>query len=164
MVLRSRASAVTGREALTAAPGGGAAVIAARHWRDVRPGDWPLAHFSPGEMASRGDGSLRLAVAAGERLDSLRRRLGKPLIVHSAYRDPAHNARVGGAPLSRHKAGDAFDIRAEGIRIPRKELLAAAVECGFTGLGLYRGFLHMDCRPQKARWTHGGRRVLELWT
>ena len=141
----------------------GETVIAAAHWRGIRPGAWPLAHFSPREMASRGDRSLRLILAAGKRLDALRRMLGRPLIVNSAYRDPLHNARVGGAPLSRHKLGDAFDLRADGA-IPRRELLAAAREAGFRGIGLYRNFLHLDCRPRPAQWVRGGRRTLELWT
>ncbi len=161
-----------------------AAIIAASHWRDVQRRDWPFAYFSPHELASRGNGAVCTVIAAGERLDALRRLLGKPLVVSSAYRDPLHNARVGGAPLSRHKAGDAADILAGGI--PRRELLAAAENCGFTGIGLYRTFIHLDCRPLRpltrpgksgpgraeskttpqppVRWFSGGRRTLELWT
>ena len=140
-----------------------AGALHAPHWRDVRRAAWPPAYFSPREMASRGDGSIRLVIAAGQRLDALRRLLGRPLIVNSAYRDPLHNARVGGAPLSRHKVGDAFDLRADG-RIPRRELLAAARESGFTGIGLYRSFIHLDCRRRPAIWLRGGAAVEAAWT
>ena len=140
-----------------------AGALHAPHWRGVRRAAWPPAYFSPREMASRGDGSIRLVIAAGQRLDALRRLLGRPLVVHSAYRDPLHNARVGGAPLSRHKVGDAFDLRADGS-IPRRELLGAAREAGFRGIGLYRSFIHLDCRPRPACWANGGPHTLALWT
>ncbi len=45
-----------------------------------------------------------------DKLQALRDRLGKPLIVRSAYRSPEHNRAVGGAPGSKHMQGTAFDI------------------------------------------------------
>ncbi|WP_372521356.1 D-Ala-D-Ala carboxypeptidase family metallohydrolase [Pararhodobacter marinus] len=47
---------------------------------------------------------------AMDKLQALRDRLGKPLIVRSAYRSPEHNRAVGGAPGSKHMQGTAFDI------------------------------------------------------
>ncbi len=117
-------------------------VIEARHWREIRPRDWPFPHFAPRELASRGNGAVRTSLAAGERLETLRRLIGRPLIVNSAYRDPLHNARVGGAPLSRHKVGDAFDVALDDAR-------------------LYRAFLHLDCRPRPAVWY--GKGGLTAW-
>jgi zinc D-Ala-D-Ala carboxypeptidase len=40
----------------------------------------------------------------------LRVRVGKPLILRSAYRSPEHNRAVGGAKASKHMEGIAFDI------------------------------------------------------
>ncbi|WYK06195.1 D-Ala-D-Ala carboxypeptidase family metallohydrolase [Cereibacter sphaeroides f. sp. denitrificans] len=45
-----------------------------------------------------------------DKLQALRDRPGKPLIVRSAYRSPEHNRAVGGAPASKHMQGTAFDI------------------------------------------------------
>ncbi|MDB6183170.1 DUF6127 family protein [Paracoccus fistulariae] len=45
-----------------------------------------------------------------DKLQALRNRLGKPLIVRSAYRSPEHNRAVGGAMRSKHMDGAAFDI------------------------------------------------------
>ena len=45
-----------------------------------------------------------------DKLQALRDRVGKPLIVRSAYRSPEHNRAVGGAPASKHIQGTAFDL------------------------------------------------------
>ncbi|MDT8320646.1 MAG: D-Ala-D-Ala carboxypeptidase family metallohydrolase, partial [Xanthomonadales bacterium] len=80
------------------------------HYRDVPDSDWRWPSFSPAEIASRGEGAIRINAQAMDKLQSLRNRLGKPLIVRSAYRSPSHNRAVGGAPASKHMQGTAFDI------------------------------------------------------
>lgn len=55
-----------------------------RHWRDVPEGAWRWPDFSPAEIACRGTGSLLLNAPALDKLQALRDRLGKPLIVRSA--------------------------------------------------------------------------------
>ncbi|MCH2394426.1 D-Ala-D-Ala carboxypeptidase family metallohydrolase [Oceanibaculum sp.] len=126
-----------------------------RHWSLVPNALWRWPDFTPREIASRGDGSLLIAPTALDRLQALRNALRRPVIVTSAYRDPVHNARVGGAPLSRHKAGDAFDLALRGQN--RAEMLDAARAAGFTGFGFYSTFLHVDCGPAREwgdkRWT-----------
>jgi uncharacterized protein YcbK (DUF882 family) len=69
---------------------------------------WP--NFSPAEIACRGTGKLLINEPALDKLQALRDRLGKPLIVRSAYRSPEHNRAVGGATRSKHLDGAAFDI------------------------------------------------------
>jgi hypothetical protein len=82
-------------------------------------------------------------------LQSLRDRLGKPLIVLSAYRSPAHNKAVGGAPRSKHMDGTAFDIAMANHDPVAFE--AAAREVGFLGFGFYprSGFIHVDLGPAR---------------
>jgi hypothetical protein len=80
------------------------------HYRDVPESTWRWPSFSPAEIASRGEGAIRINTQAMDKLQALRDRLGKPLIVRSAYRSPAHNRAVGGAPASKHIQGTAFDI------------------------------------------------------
>jgi zinc D-Ala-D-Ala carboxypeptidase len=81
-----------------------------RHFRDVPLHLWRWPNFSPAEIACRGTGQLKLHPEALDKLQALRDRLGKPLIVRSAYRSPEHNRAVGGAPRSKHMDGTAFDI------------------------------------------------------
>ena len=80
------------------------------HWRDVPESNWRWPNFSPAEIACRGTGKLLVNEPALDRLQALRDRLGKPLIVRSAYRSPEHNLAVGGATRSKHLDGAAFDI------------------------------------------------------
>ena len=83
-----------------------------RLWRDVPLDTWRWPNFSPAEIACRGTGAILIHEEALDRLQALRTRLGKPLIVNSAYRSPEHNARVRGAKRSKHLEGIAFDIGA----------------------------------------------------
>jgi len=122
-------------------------VIHLGHWRQAEVFDWPFPHFSPAELASKGNGSIKIQVDAVERLERLRVKLGKPMLVTSAYRDPEHNRRVGGAKGSYHLRGQAFDIRMDNH--DPAEFEAAARHAGFTGFGFYPhlGFMHIDTGP-----------------
>ena len=84
-----------------------------------------------------------------DKLESLRNRLGKP-IVRSAYRSPAHNRAVGGAPASKHMLGTAFDIAMSNHDPAAFEAAARAV--GFLGFGYYprSGFMHIDLGPARS--------------
>jgi zinc D-Ala-D-Ala carboxypeptidase len=122
-----------------------------RHWRDVPPDAWRWASFSPAEIACRGSGSIRIHPAALDKLQALRDRLGKPLIVRSAYRSPEHNRAVGGARASKHMEGTAFDIAMSNHDPAAFEAAARAI--GFRGFGTYprSGFMHIDLGPAR-RW------------
>ena len=104
---------------------------------------WKWKDFEPAEIASKGDGSLLINIEAMNRLQRMRELLQHRLIILSAYRDPLHNARVGGAVNSMHKYGRAFDIALDGR--DKEQLIMAAQQAGFTGFGLrYATFLHVD--------------------
>ncbi len=120
-----------------------------KHWRDVPERSWRWKNFSPAEIACRGSGSLRINEEALDKLQALRDRLGKPLIVRSAYRSPAHNRAVGGAPRSKHMDGTAFDIAMANHDPVAFEAAARAV--GFLGFGYYprSGFMHIDLGPAR---------------
>ena len=121
-----------------------------RHFRDVPAALWRWPDFSPAEIACRGTGRLKLHPAALDRLQALRDRLGKPLIVRSAYRSPEHNRAVGGAPGSKHMEGTAFDIAMSNHDPAAFE--AAARAAGFLGFGHYprSGFMHIDIGPARS--------------
>jgi zinc D-Ala-D-Ala carboxypeptidase len=120
-----------------------------RHFRDVPDGLWRWRNFSPAEIACRGTGQLKLHPDALDKLQALRDRLGKPLILRSAYRSPEHNRAVGGAPRSKHMDGTAFDIAMSNHDPVAFE--AAAREVGFLGFGYYprSGFMHIDLGPAR---------------
>ncbi len=119
------------------------------HWRDVAESAWRWPNFSPAEIACRGTGKLLINDAALDKLQALRDRLGKPLIVRSAYRSPEHNRAVGGATRSKHMEGAAFDIAMANHDPLAFE--AAAREVGFLGFGFYprSGFIHVDLGPAR---------------
>ena len=121
-----------------------------RHWRDVPERAWRWKNFSPAEIACRGTGQLKLHPEAMDKLQALRKRLGKPLILRSAYRSPEHNRAVGGAPRSKHMEGTAFDIAMANHDPVAFEAAARAV--GFLGFGFYprSGFMHIDLGPARS--------------
>ena len=121
-----------------------------RHFRDVPTRDWRWKNFSPAEIACRGTGQMKLVPEALDKLQELRDRLGKPLIVRSAYRSPEHNKAVGGAKASKHMEGTAFDIAMANHDPVAFE--AAARTVGFLGFGYYprSGFMHIDLGPARS--------------
>jgi uncharacterized protein YcbK (DUF882 family) len=89
-------------------------------------------------------GSTRGAL---DKLQALRDRLGKPLIVRSAYRRPKHNRADGGAKRSKHMEGATLDIA---MANHDPQVFEAAVrEVGFLGFGFYprSGFMHINLGP-----------------
>ena len=58
------------------------------HFRDVPKSVWRWGNFAPAEIACRGTGKLLINTDAMDKLQALRDRLGKPLIIRSAYRSP----------------------------------------------------------------------------
>ena len=70
--------------------------------------------------------------------------------VNSGYRDPAYNAKVGGAPGSQHVKGKAADIVCRNGSPLEVAMTAEAM--GMGGIGLYSSFTHIDTRDGKSRW------------
>ena len=90
-------------------------------------------------------------------LQVLRDFLGEPLSILSAYRTPAHNAKVGGKPNSMHLQAMAADLTCKS-KTPKQlhaiiEKLIVDKKMKQGGLGLYKGFVHYDIRGRKARWN-----------
>ncbi len=88
-----------------------------------------------------------------QKLNDLRHRIQKPIIITSGYRCPVNNEEVGGVNGSYHLFGMAADIYV--AKMSLKELLNAAKDIGFPGIGYYpeNNFLHLDIRPAgPVRW------------
>lgn len=88
------------------------------------------------------------------KLQKLRTRFQKPIIITSGYRCPSYNKRIGGAPNSKHCLGIAADVSCTNSK-DRFTLLNLAFQIGFSGIGVDRTFLHLDIREsEKVCWTY----------
>lgn len=124
-----------------------------KHYADYPLSLWAWPNFTPAEMACRREGELGIDDEAMDKLQALRIRLGRPLIIFSAYRSKAHNAAVGGAKASQHLKAKAFDVSMANHSPTFFETAARAV--GFTGFGYYpkQGFMHIDIGPARTWGT-----------
>jgi len=122
-----------------------------KHYSQVPEGAWRWPNFPPAEIACRGTGELLVDPDALDKLQALRRFLGKPMMISSGYRSPKHNRKVGGEPDSQHLFGRAFDISMSNHDPAAFE--AAARAAGFTGFGHYPRarvpFMHVDTGPAR---------------
>ncbi len=120
-------------------------------------GGFTTPSFRFREFASKGNGDIVLDRRLVLGLEKYRKRLGRGVSIVSGYRDPAHNARVGGASSSQHKYGKAADIRPE-LSLAQVRALGVFNGIGFDGeTGRVR---HVDVRPHKATWRYGIRRLI----
>lgn len=88
-------------------------------------------------------------------LERLRMLGPEAIIVHDGYRCEKHNEAVGGVPHSEHPQGKAADIEIVGLTLQQMYDRAKQVpEFVAGGIGVYDGgFIHVDVRTAKARWS-----------
>ncbi len=102
------------------------------------------------KVANRSDGKkvdvAELKPVMRDKLSQLQQRIGKQLTINSGYRDPKHNAKVGGAKGSRHMHRDAVDLQwPKNASIQEKQqIIAHAKALNFKGFGIGNGILHLD--------------------
>lgn len=85
--------------------------------------------------------------------------------VTSLCRCPRHNAEVGGTPGSLHLIGRAVDLKPVDITLYQLMAVALTVPAFERGgIGLYPspGILHLDIRPNPARWGKIGSQPVEF--
>lgn len=111
-------------------------------------------HFNESEFKCRHCGEVKPSQHLMAVLELVRMHFSQPVTVNSSYRCEEHNAAVGGAKNSKHKLGIAADIVVKGIEPKLVYQLLDSVFPNSYGLGLYekKGFVHVDVRPNKARW------------
>lgn len=93
-------------------------------------------------------------------LQCIREHFGKAVTITSGYRTAAHNTAVGGSKSSQHLLGRAADIQVSGTSVEDVAAYAASLLPGWGGVGRYpvkagraKGWVHVDTRPNKSRWT-----------
>ena len=118
-------------------------------------------HFRVQEFRCK-DGSDPVFVdtALVELLEQLRAHFGKAVTITSGYRTPAHNAKVGGSKSSQHLLGKAADIQVADTTVEAVAAYAESLMPDWGGVGRYpvkagrtKGWVHVDTRPNKSRWT-----------
>ena len=134
------------------------------NWDDATAHYGPSAHLSWDELACKDrlrtpyplDWRLDRAMALADLFERIRTGCGNvPIVVLSAYRTPAYNAKVGGAPKSQHLQGRALDLyppvgfTPETFHQRIRDLDLPVLR----GLGLYKWGVHVDIRPTAALVT-----------
>lgn len=94
-------------------------------------------------------------------LQAIRDHFAKPVRITSGYRTKSWNRKVGGVANSQHVQGTAADINVDD-ETPLSLYRAInngwvkGVDPSVIGLGLYKGFVHIDVRGHRARWFGSG--------
>lgn len=113
------------------------------------------AHFKVREFAC-GDGSDAVLVAPRlvMVLETIRAHFNAPVTIHSGYRTPQYNEKVGGVAHSQHCYGTAADITVKGQTPAAVAAYARQLMPDWGGVGIYakKGFAHIDVRETPANW------------
>ncbi|GAL26779.1 hypothetical protein JCM19239_5280 [Vibrio variabilis] len=106
-------------------------------------------HFHPDT-----DGKLRCTCGCGQyhvkqhaldQLQQVRDVLNRPLTVTSGYRCERHPEERCKPVPGQHNKGVAFDVAIVG-GAQRYEVIKAGLQCGATGIGVAKTFVHLDWR------------------
>ena len=123
-----------------------------------KDGDTKLSdNFTVSEFACQ-DGSDKVLIDTDlvAILQKIRDRFGKPITINSAYRTASHNRKAGGVSNSQHVKGTAADIVVSGVAPVEVAKYAEYIMPNKGGIGVYPGFVHIDVRANRSRWTNYG--------
>lgn len=108
---------------------------------------WP--NFTPHELSCNCCGEYYHDPDSLDKLQYLRNILNQPVILNSAHRCKRHNQRERGSSKSQHLK-IAFDISLENQH--SRAVLIKALTAGFTAIGIYNNFIHVDNRKVAKEW------------
>jgi len=111
-------------------------------------------YFTLDEFACKPTGENKIEPEFIHRLDELREACAFPFTITSGYRDVTHPAEARKSKGGVHTTGIAADI-AVSNGVERATIIRNAIELGFNGIGVAKGFIHVDTRslPQVV-WTY----------
>lgn len=87
------------------------------------------------------------------RLQTARDLAGCPFIVNSAHRTVAYELKKHRTGRSMHCLGRAVDLSCRD-GATRYRILRAALQAGFTGIGIGDTFIHLDDRDNPTTWLY----------
>jgi uncharacterized protein YcbK (DUF882 family) len=119
-------------------------------------------YFTEDEMKCKGSGTCEMDPQFMVKLDALRKKFGKPIIITSGYRSYEYNISIGGSKNSAHVQGKAADIAVS--HADAYKIVGIAIELGFTGIGVSQKgsgrFIHVDTadnttkQPRPHIWSY----------
>ena len=113
-----------------------------------------MKYFSITEFDCKETGENNMDPEFLEKLDTLRHYCGLPFIITSGYRSPSHSLEAIKEIPGTHAQGIAADIKITNSA-HRYSLIKAALEHGFTGIGVAGTFIHLDIRGSlPVMWTY----------
>lgn len=118
-------------------------------------GERPMVEINAYSKAKDGSDAVLTAPRLVMVLQSIRSHFAAPVVIHSAYRTPQYNAKVGGAAHSQHCYGTAADISVRGQTPAAVAAYARQFMPDWGGVGVYagQGFTHIDVREARADWA-----------
>jgi hypothetical protein len=145
-------SPVTGQDGEIAAPGSDAAVDADATVDSNIP--MPTSEW----ISHAKNVNPRVLDEVWSKAENFAKSMGRPIILNSAYRTPEYNQSVGGAKKSMHVQRKAIDVQWGTTSIQgRVDFIQRAIDAGFTGIGCYDSFCHLDVDAKRHWGPSGGR-------
>ena len=113
-----------------------------------------MKYFKLSEFNCTHTGENRMEPEFLEKLDNLRDYCGFPFVITSGYRSPSHPLEAVKEIPGTHAQGIAADIKMTNSA-HRYSLIKAALDHGFTGIGIAGTFIHLDTRgTAPVVWTY----------
>ena len=101
----------------------------------------------------------RVLPEAWTKLENFAISLGRPITINSAHRSVEYNTYVCGAQGSLHVQRKAIDCQWGTTSVQgRVDMIQRAIDAGFTGIGCYDNFIHVDIGA-KRHWGPNGSRT-----
>lgn len=102
-------------------------------------------YFTEDEFRCQHTGRAGIEPEFVHKLDQLREQCGFSFVITSGYRSPEHPIEAKKTVAGQHTQGIAADIRVIG-GVQRSKLVREAIKLGFNGIGVAKGFVHVDTR------------------
>ena len=114
-----------------------------------------MRYFTIKEFDCKETGQNQMKQVFLDKLDELRAACDFPFVITSGYRSPIHSAEVNKANGGgTHTEGIAADIRVRNAS-ERMIVVREAIKLGFNGIGVAKGFVHVDTRTTApVMWTY----------
>ncbi len=114
-------------------------------------------HFTVDEFRCKCCGKIHMNEDFIIKLCKIRKELGLPITLSSAYRCPEHpeEAKKKGAYWQGHVEGRAIDVKYQ-AKSYRAKLIRIAYRHGMKGIGISNSFVHLDDRNWDALYFYKG--------